>query len=70
MILLGRTRSCKAATTSQSAPEQPSIPKRKRKHIVRKLKESRYVEEEDQIAEATKLVTMEVRRKKVNDDVV
>jgi len=42
----------------------------KRKHIVRKLKELKYVEEEDQIAEATKLVTREVRRKEVNDDAV
>jgi len=65
-----RTRSGTAATTSQSAPEQPSIPKKKRKHNVRKLKESKYVEEEDQIAEATKLVTRKVRRKKVNDDAV
>jgi len=67
-ILPDRTRSGKAATTSQSAPEQPSIPKRKRKHVVRKLKESKYVEEEDQVAEATQLVSREVRRKKVNDD--
>jgi len=29
-----------------SAPEQPSISKRKRKHVVRKLKESKYVEDE------------------------
>jgi len=69
-ILPERTRSGKAATTSQSAPEQPSIPKRKRKHIVRKLKESRYVEDEEQVVEATLLVTREVRKKKVNDDVV
>jgi len=68
-ILLERTRSGKAATTSMTAPEQPSIPKRKRKHVVRKLKESKYVEEE-QVEEATQLVTREVRRKKVNDDVV
>jgi len=54
-----------------TALEQPSIPKRKRKHVVRKLKESKYVEEEEEeSAEATQLVTREVRRKKVNDDVV
>jgi len=54
-----------------TTPEQPSIPKRKRKHVVRKLKESTYVEEEEeQVAEATHLVSREVRRKKVNDDVV
>jgi len=45
-ILLDRTRSGKAATISMTAPELPSIPKRKRKHVVRKLKESMYVEEE------------------------
>jgi len=53
-----------------TAPEQPSIPKRKRKHVVRILKESNYVEEEEQSAEATQLVTREVKRKKVNDDAV
>ena len=52
-----------------TAPEQSSIPKRKRKHIVRKLKKSKYVEEEEeQVAEATQLVSREVRRKKVNDE--
>jgi len=70
-ILPERTRSGKAATTSLIAPEQPAIPKKKRKHVVRKLKESKYVEvEEEQVAEATQLVTREVRRKKVNDEVV
>jgi len=69
-ILPDRTRSGKAATTSMTAPEQPSIPKRKRKHVVRKLKDSKYVEEEEQVAETTQLVSREVRRKKVNDDVV
>jgi len=34
------------------------------------LKESTYVEEEEQVAEATQLVSREVRRKKVNDDSV
>jgi len=70
-ILLERTKSGKAATTLMAVIEQPSIPKRKRKHFVRKLKESKYVEvEEEQVAEATKLLTREVRRKKVNDNVV
>jgi len=69
-ILPDRTKSGKAATTSMIAPEQPSIPKRKRKHVVRKLKESKYVEEEEQVAEATKLVSREVRRKKVNDEAI
>ena len=45
-ILPDRIRSGKTATTSMSAPEQPSISKRKRKHVVRKLKESKYVEDE------------------------
>jgi len=54
-----------------TAPEQPVVPKRKRKHVARKLKESKYVEaEEEQVAEATQLVTREVSRKKVNDEAV
>ena len=69
-ILPDRTRSGKDATTSQSVPELPSIPKRKRKHVVRKLKESKYVEDEEQVAEATQLMSREVRRKKVNDDAI
>jgi len=70
-ILPERTRSGKATTTSMIAPEKHAIPKRKRKHVVRKLKESKYVEvEEEQVVEATQLVTREVRRKKVNDEVV
>jgi len=32
---------------------------------VRKLKESRYVEDEDQIVEATELVTRELKKKAV-----
>jgi len=35
--------------------------------VVRKLKESKYIEAEE---EATELVTREVRRKKINDEVV
>jgi len=52
-----------------SAPELPAIPKRKIKHVVRK-KESKYVEVEEQGAEATQLVSREVRRKKVNDEAI
>jgi len=63
-ILPKRTRSGKAATTSQSAPKQLSIPKRKRKLNVRKLKESRYIEDENQIAEENDLVTRELKKKK------
>jgi len=66
-VLSERTRKGKAATTSSSAPKQPTIPKKKRKHVVRKLKESMYIEAEE---EATELVTREVRRKKINDEAV
>jgi len=38
--------------------------------FLRKLKESKYVEDEEQVTEATQLVSREVRRKKVNDDAV
>ena len=38
--------------------------------MVRKLKVSKYVEVEDESAEALELVTREVRRKKTNDEVV
>ena len=66
-VLAERTRSGKTATTSSSAPKQPAIPKKKRKHMVRKLKESKYIEAEE---EATELVTREVRRKRTNDEAV
>jgi len=49
-------------------PAQPSIPKKKRKHVFRKMKVSSYVmEEEEEVEAATKLVTREVRRKKFVD---
>jgi hypothetical protein len=44
-VLNRRTRSGKAAAFTQSAPEQPPVPKKKRKTVVRKLKESTYVAE-------------------------
>jgi len=69
-VLPDRTRSGKAATTSSSAPDQPAVLKKKRKHVVRKLKEFKYVEVEDESAEAKELVTREVRRKKMNDEAV
>jgi len=63
-----RTRSGKSAETSQPQPAQ-SIPKKKRKHHVRKSKESPCViEEEDQIEAATNLVTREVKKKKVAEE--
>jgi hypothetical protein len=46
-ILTKRTRNGKTAESSQPLPNQPSIPKKKRKTAVRKMKESIYVEEED-----------------------
>ncbi|RHN66797.1 hypothetical protein MtrunA17_Chr3g0095541 [Medicago truncatula] len=66
-ILNKRTRSGKSAETSQLLPDQPSIPKKKRKHVVKKLKESSYLKEEDQIAAATDLVTRELEKKKADD---
>jgi hypothetical protein len=67
-VLNKRTRSGKSAETSQHQPDQPSIPKKKRKHVIRKLKVSpKVIEEEDQIEAATDLVTREVKRKKAED---
>ena len=64
-ILNKRTRSGMLVGSSQPLPPQPSIPKKKRKHPVRKLKVSDYVmEEDDQVEAATDLVTREVRRKR------
>jgi hypothetical protein len=69
VVLNKRTRSGKVAASSQTAHEQPLIPKKKRKTTIRKLKESTYVaENEEQIAAATDLVTREVKRKKAEDD--
>jgi len=45
-ILNKRTRSGKSTETSQPLSSQPSIPKKKIKHAIWKLKESRYVAEE------------------------
>jgi hypothetical protein len=67
-VLHKRTRSGKTAESSQSLPAQPSIPKKKRKHAVRKLKVADYVmEEEEQIEATTNLLTIEVKRKKAED---
>jgi len=67
-ILNKRTRSGKTVGSSQPLPTQPSIPKKKRKHAVRKMKVSSYaMEEEEEVEVATKLVTREVRRKKAVD---
>jgi len=64
-VLNKRTRSGKLAETSQPLPAQPSISKKKRKHVVRKLKVSS--EEEEEVEEATKLVSRELKKKKSID---
>ena len=67
-ILDKRTRSGKSVGSSQSLPPQPSIPRKKRKQNVRKLKVSTYVREEDEeIEEASDRITREVKRKKTAD---
>jgi len=58
--MLGKT----GCYTSQPQPAQPSIPTRKRKHVVKKLK---IAPEEEDIEEATEIVSREVRRKKEVD---
>jgi len=69
-IIEQRTRGKKSIGSSGSIPPRPSIPKKKRKHSFIKLKVSTDVMEEgDQIEAATNLVTIEVKRKKVADDV-
>jgi hypothetical protein len=67
-VLNRRTRSGKAAASTQTASHQPQISKKKRKNAVRKMKESAYVtEEEEDIEATTELVTREVKRKKAED---
>jgi len=63
-VLNIKTRSVKEAEPSPPQPAQPSIPKRKRKHVVRKLKTA---SKEEEIEEARKIVSREVRRKKEVD---
>jgi hypothetical protein len=61
VVLNKKTRSGKTtASSTQIAPDQPPVPKRKRKPIVRKLKESVYVTKEvEGVEAATGLVTRE-----------
>ncbi|KEH21968.1 transmembrane protein, putative [Medicago truncatula] len=67
-VLNKRTRSGKEVASSQIAHDQPSIPKKKRKQAIRKLKVTTdAAEEEEEIDAATNLVTREVRKKKVED---
>jgi len=58
-VLSKRTRSGKEVEPSPPQPAQLSIPKRKRRHVVRKLKTA---PEEKNIEEATELVSRVVRR--------
>jgi len=58
-VLKKRTRSGKSAKSSQTLLAQPSIPKKKRKHVVRKLKVA--FEEEEEVEEATELVSRELK---------
>ena len=68
-VLNKRTRNGKLVGSSQRLPPQPSIPKKKRKHHVRKLKVSDYMMEgDDQVEVATDLVTRDVRRKRATDE--
>jgi len=63
-VLNKRTRSGKTVGTSQPQPAQPSIPKKKRKHVVRKLK---IAPKEKEVEEENEIVSREVRRKKEVD---
>jgi hypothetical protein len=69
VILNRKTRSGKAAASSYVvAPNQPQIPKKKRKPAMRKIKESPYVIEEEEGVEAlTDLVIREMNKKKAED---
>jgi len=63
-VLNKRTRSGKEAEPAPSQPAQPSIPIRKKKAAVRKLK---MTPEEEEVEEASELLTREVRRRKGTD---
>jgi hypothetical protein len=52
VVLDKKTRSGKTAVSTQVAPEQPPVAKKKRKTMVRKIKESVYVTEEVEGIEA------------------
>ena len=63
-VLNKRTRSGKSVETSQPKSAHLTIPKKKRKKVIRKLKEASLAEEEEV---ATGLVTREIKRKKAAD---
>jgi len=60
-VLNKRTRGGKEAEPSPPQPAQPSITKKKRKHVVRKLK---IAPEEEEVEEATEIVSREVIRRR------
>ena len=60
-VLNKRTWSGKEAEPSPPQPAQPSITKKKRKHVVKKLK---IAPEEEEVEEATEIVSREVIRKR------
>ncbi|RHN60232.1 hypothetical protein MtrunA17_Chr4g0023391 [Medicago truncatula] len=66
-VLENRIRSSKDAATSQAASEQPVIPKKKRKHAIRKLIMEATASDEEEEVTATELVTREVRKKQARD---
>ncbi|RHN74163.1 hypothetical protein MtrunA17_Chr2g0307161 [Medicago truncatula] len=66
-ILENRTKSSKDAATSQAASEQPAIPKKKRKHAIRKLRMAAAASNEEEEVDATELVTREVKKKQAED---
>jgi len=66
-VLSKRTRSGKEAEPSPPQPAQPSIPIRKRKPAVRKMK---MTPEEEEVEEASELVSREVKKRKETDAVV
>lgn len=67
-ILNKRTRSSKEAASSQAAPEQPAIPKKRRKHAIRKLRMAAAASEEKEGEEAaTEVVARELRKKQAED---
>jgi len=64
-----RTRSKKPADASQSSLPQSSIPKKKRKMVIRKLRQASLAEE-DQEEVATSLVTREIFKKRAEEAAV
>jgi len=63
-VLNKRTRSGKEAESPQPQPAQLSVPKKKRKHV-RKLKIAS--KEEEEVEEATEIVSREVTKKRIAD---